>query len=240
MIVDAHTHITVKYLRFGWKELEQWLSDKENKCVIMPIIQPSDDSVAINAKFFNTIKDFSRKKQVFPFLWIHPHQLVEQHFRKFSFTGFKFHPSISQSLITENRRVLDMCVKYNKPILTHCGRNAKSRMDYVLEVNEEYYDMPFICAHMGGMATDLIIRALNVLEWTRHKDNIFLDTAGCYHPELIKKAVRVLGSDKVIFGTDRPFHSYKVSRFAIDCCNFNKEVKRKILFSNALKLFGEG
>lgn len=244
MIVDAHTHIISGFgsanvidIKFDWDTLEEWLSSQpESKCVIMPKIIQFCDSVALNADFLDILKRFPKKDRVFPFLWIHPSQLVEDHFKRFVFSGFKFHPSISQTTIDQNKEMLNLCEKYKKPILIHCGRSEKSRIDYVLEVNERYPDLKFICAHLGGMATDLIVRAYKKISQSKYLDNIYLDTSGCFHPELIEKAVQLLGNDKIIFGTDRPFHSYRMSLYAVNCCNFDRKTQRNILCDNILNV----
>jgi predicted TIM-barrel fold metal-dependent hydrolase len=165
-------------------------------------------------------------------MWIHPNQLKARHFKEFLFSGFKFHPSISQTTIDLNVKMLELCEKHRKPILIHCGRNEKSRIDYVLRTNENYPNLNFICAHMGGLATDLIIRALQKLHEASYLGNIFLETSGCFHPQLIRRAVDILGNEKIIFGTDRPFHDYKVSLFTIDSCDFDNQTKENILFRN--------
>ena len=244
MIVDGHTHIVSNFgnpsimnIKFDWDTLEQWLtSEPESKCVIIPKIVQFCDSVALNLDFFERAKRFPQKNRIFPFLWIHPNQLMEDHFKRFVFSGFKFHSSISQTTIAENEEMLRLCEKYKKPILIHCGRNEKSRIDYVLKVNEHHPDLKFICAHMGGLATDLIVRAYERISQSNYLDNIYLDTSGCFHPELIEKAVQLLGNDKIIFGTDRPFHSYKMSLYAVDCCSFDRKTKRNILSDTILNI----
>jgi predicted TIM-barrel fold metal-dependent hydrolase len=240
MIIDGHTHIisclgnpSIINMEFDWNNLGDWLlSEPESKCVVIPQIVQFCDSVQLNVDFFENLAKFPRKNRVFPFMWIHPSQLSEEHFKKFGFSGFKFHPSISQTRIDENKNVLDLCYKYKKPILVHCGRGEKSRIDYILKVNENYQELTFICAHMGGLATDLIVRAFEKLSKSKYLDNVFLDTSGCFHPQLISKAVEMLGDGKVIFATDRPFHSYELSLYAVECCNFNEETKKKILYEN--------
>jgi predicted TIM-barrel fold metal-dependent hydrolase len=244
MIIDGHTHIVSSFsdsnivdIKFDWNSLEQWFSSEpQSKCVIIPKIVQFCDSVNLNIDFVNTLNKFPKKDRVFPFLWIHPQQLMETHFQKFVFSGFKFHPSISQMTIDQNEELLNLCEKYEKPLLVHCGRNEKSRIDYVLKVNEHHPRLKFICAHLGGMASDLIVRAFEKLSQTRYLDNIYLDTSGCFHPELIEKAVQLLGRDKIVFGTDRPFHSYQMSLYAINCCRFDKETKENILRNNILNI----
>jgi len=244
MIIDGHAHIISSFsnsdimdIKFDWEDLERWLSSETNsKCVIIPRVTQFCDSVDLNVEFFDALNRFPKKDRVFPFLWVHPHQLGEDHFKKFVFSGFKFHPSISQMTIDQNEELLHLCEKYGKPILIHCGRDEKSRIDYVLKVNERYPNLKFICAHLGGMATDLVIRAYDKLSRSPYLENILLDTSGCFHPELIEKAVQLLGNDKIIFGTDRPFHSYKMSLYAVNCCDLDRETRRKILSGNILRV----
>ena len=244
VIVDGHTHIISSFsssnivdIKFDWNDLDFWLSSEpESRCVVMPAITQFCDSVALNVEFFKAFEAFSKKDRVFPFMWIHPNQLEASLFKEFTFSGFKFHPSISQVTVDLNEKMLELCEKYRKPILIHCGRNEKSRIDYVLKINEYYPHLNFICAHLGGLATDLIVRALQKMREANYLDNIFLDTAGCFYPELIRKAVDILGSNKIIFGTDRPFHNYRVSRYTIKCCNFDKETEENILFRNLLRI----
>lgn len=244
MIVDGHTHIipsldstALTAIKFDWSDLEQWLSSEPNsRCVIIPKIDQFSDSVSLNIEFFERVMTFRQRRRVFPFLWVHPQQLVEEHFSKFNFSGVKFHPSISQMTLTENEDMLNWCEKYEKPLLIHCGRDEKSRIDYVLKVNEDYPRLKFICAHMGGLATDLVVRAYERISHSRYLDNIYLDTSGCFYPKLIEKAVELLGNDKILFGTDRPFHSYEMSLYAVNSCGLGIEDKEKILSHNVLDL----
>ena len=248
MIIDVHTHISSSLsntnevnVKFDWNDLNFWLSSEpESRCVVIPTITQFCDSVLVNIKFFKALKAFSKKDRVLPFMWIHPNQLEAHHFKEFTFSGFKFHPSISQSTIDNNEKILELCETYRKPILIHCGRNEKSRIDYVLNINEHYPNLNFICAHLGGLATDLIIRAFQKIKDANYLDNIFLDTSGCFYPELVKKAVKILGSSKIIFGTDRPYHDYEVSLYTIRRCNFDKETEEDILFRNARAPLNKG
>jgi len=240
MIIDGHTHLVPHFsgqnvvdITFDWDNLDFWLSSEpESRCILMPNLTQSCDSVSLNKEFFRALSMFPKKDRVLPFLWIHPHQLEASHFKQFIFSGFKFHSSISQTTLDLNEKILELCDKHRKPILVHCGRNEKSRIDYVLKVNEHYPELDFICAHLGGLATDLIIRAFKKMQETNYLDNIFLDTSVCFYPVLIKKAVEVLGSDKIIFGTDRPFHDYEASLYTIRRCMFDAETEQNMLYRN--------
>ncbi len=244
MIIDGHTHLVPGFsgqnvvdIRFDWDSLDFWLSSEpESRCVLIPRLTQFCDSVSSNRGFFKALSTFPKKDRVLPFLWIHPHQLEASHFEEFTFYGFKFHPSISQVTVDLNEKMLELCDKHRKPILIHCGRNEKSRIDYVLKINEHYPDLNFICAHLGGLATDLIIRAFKKMQEASYLDNIFLNTAVCFYPKLIKKAVEIFGSDKIIFGSDRPFHDYEVSLYAIRSCKFDTETQQNIFSKNLQRI----
>jgi predicted TIM-barrel fold metal-dependent hydrolase len=240
LIIDGHTHLIHRFpdqnvvdIKFDWDSLDFWLSSEpESKCVLMPELTQFCDSVALNREFFRSLSVFPKKDRVFPFLWIHPHQLEHSSFKEFAFFGFKFHPSISGTTLDAIEETLELCDKYRKPVLIHCGRDEKSRIDYVLKVNERYDKISFICAHLGGLAVDLVIRALEKTRQADYLDNVFFDTSGCFNPALVKKAVEILGDDKIVFGSDRPFQDYQISLYTINSCKFGAKTRQNILFKN--------
>jgi len=244
LIIDGHVHLIPKgfyenhtKIFFDISDLDKWLTNIPNsRAVVMTTITQYCDSIKINKEFFSTIESFPKKKQIFPFLWIHPNQLIEEHFKIFPLSGFKFHPSISQQQIDTNEKMLELCEKYKKPILVHCGRNEKSRIDYILNINEYFPELSFICAHLGGLTTDLIIRSFEKIKNAKYKNNIYMDTSGCFSPNLIIKAIELLGDDRIIFGSDRPFQDYRVSLYVLKLCNFDKQVFDKILYTNILNI----
>ncbi|NQT93723.1 MAG: amidohydrolase family protein [Lentisphaerae bacterium] len=56
-------------------------------------------------------------------------------------------------------------------------------------------------------------------------------------PGLIEWAVREVGADKILFGTDSPSYFTPMQRARIDYADISKADKRKILSGNADKLF---
>lgn len=243
MIIDSHLHITPfgypqehNGLEFSWSDLETWLKSEKNlSAQVMTTLTQNQDSVKINDIFFDQINQLEYKHKLYPFYWTHSNELSDSIFKKHFFYGVKFHPSISQSTLDKNLDILDLCSKYDKPILIHCGRNEKSNIKYILNVNEQYDDVNFIVAHMGGLATDLIMSTLSVIK-NRYADNIWFDTSGCHLPKIITKSIQICGADKILFGTDRPFHDYNISKYVIDMCNISQDVKNMILHQNYQKL----
>jgi predicted TIM-barrel fold metal-dependent hydrolase len=55
-------------------------------------------------------------------------------------------------------------------------------------------------------------------------------------PGLIEWAVKEIGADKVLFGTDVPLYSTALQRRRIDAADLDPRVKRLILRNNAARL----
>ena len=72
------------------------------------------------------------------------------------------------------------------------------------------------------------------------KGNVYADTSSARSilPGLIEWAVREVGADRVLFGTDTPLYHTAMQRTRIEHADLSDEVKRQILRDNAVRLFG--
>lgn len=52
-----------------------------------------------------------------------------------------------------------------------------------------------------------ILRPMNLYKFHHFRDNLYFDTSGVHHPALLSKAVEVYGANRIVFGSDRPFHA---------------------------------
>jgi predicted TIM-barrel fold metal-dependent hydrolase len=57
-------------------------------------------------------------------------------------------------------------------------------------------------------------------------------------PGLIEWAVREVGAERVLFGTDTPLYSTAMQRARIDQAELDDQQKRKILWRNTFELLG--
>jgi len=78
----------------------------------------------------------------------------------------------------------------------------------IAEVAERFPGLPLIMGHMGCSeackSTGVVEEAIQV---ARASDNVFLETSRVILTSCIKKAVRVVGDTRIIFGSDTPFGS---------------------------------
>lgn len=241
-LMDAHVFIIPKgqYEHIGndRAEVEEMFADTDG-IVLMYGIKQHDDCFAINEEFFKIIKGM---EDIYPFVWLHPveKEKIEKFLIDKTIYGLKTHPSISQCKISDPKfdGLFEVAEKHNYPVLVHSGRAEISRFKHIVEAAGKYKN-PFITAHLGGMATELIMDTLTMIEKENIMEkypNIYFDTACIYNPKTIKLAVKTIGVDRLIFGSDEPFHDYKAQRANVLMCledmGYSESDIEKIMYSN--------
>lgn len=116
------------------------------------------------------------------------------------FRGLKLHPTAGKyrADCPEVHPLLDVCRDAQVPVLFHCAADEFSAPALLRQVAAEYPDVPIILAHMNmfGPAQDAIAVAEDFA-------NVYLDTSWV-RPERVVEAVRRVGADRVLWGTDAP------------------------------------
>lgn len=135
--------------------------------------------------------------------------------------ALKLHPVLSQVSLEDP--LVDEALKYwaqtGKPVTSHCGAG----MYYYPEINDQYCtpefgdlrylaecarrhpEINFVAAHCGGTAKGNIERLAGLCEGL---DNVYVDTTFRSHED-IELMIELFGRERVVFGTDYPFGSYK-------------------------------
>lgn len=120
--------------------------------------------------------------------------------------GFKVNPGL-QLFYPNDHGFLKVCErisKYKLPILIHTGPESAGRLKFDLpifidDIAMEYPELKIILAHIGvrGFTSD---QAIMIAE---KNANVYVETSWA-DESLIKRAIRCLGADKIIFGSDFP------------------------------------
>ncbi|MBC8276018.1 MAG: amidohydrolase [Chloroflexi bacterium] len=96
-------------------------------------------------------------------------------------------------------------------------------------------DLKLVCAHWGG---GLPFYAL-MPEVDRALSNVYFDTAATpflYKPQIFKQVADIIGSDRILFGSDYPLLSPRRIIDQIESTGLSQKDKAKILGGNAQKL----
>jgi predicted TIM-barrel fold metal-dependent hydrolase len=139
--------------------------------------------------------------------------------------------------------VVDTMLKHDLIFLTHSSEpvgheySGKGSItpDVLYSFITAFPKLKIVCAHWGG---GLPFYAL-MPEVARALANVFFDTAATvllYKPEIFEQVSRIIGSDKILFGTDYPLMHQNRVLAQIRSSGLSEKDKNKILGANAQKL----
>jgi len=246
-VADAHLHICEEDWRFGidlvftWTDLQNLFTEGAIvNAVVLPMMSNTDNSMDVNREFFKKLQSQEHRDKIWAYYWPHPHEVDFEFAAGANVSGVKYHPSISQVRIDNAPDVIRAARNNGLPLLVHCGRNQMSRIQYVLTAHRMEPDVVFIGAHLGGLANELILAALDRIDNMPRRDNLYLDTSGCMNPKIMRRAVEVMGEDRILWGTDLPFFDHRVSRFVLEQTGLDSKAMRKVLYDNVARMHNGG
>jgi predicted TIM-barrel fold metal-dependent hydrolase len=166
---------------------------------------------------------------------------VEEMLAEQQCVGIKIHPEEHVYPITEHGDALfELAAKHGSIVLAHSGDPYSWPRDFV-PFADAYPEVRLILAHLGnggGAAGDPTLQ-VRAIQDCKH-GNMFVDTSSARSimPGLVEWAVREIGSERILFGTDTPLYSTAMQRARIDSADVSNEDKQRILCENAELLFG--
>lgn len=196
-----------------------------------------------NKKIINLAK---KNKSVHGLFWIQKKRINEdlkvlrEELGK-SLMGVKFHGAFENSPITSKhyKPILEELHEQQSTLLIHCGRfkdgSLKSNTSYLhgLKVAKKFPNIKIILAHMGGNDTSIVKKAVHD---AKDMNNVYFDTSGISTPYRVEYAIDVIGSKRIIFGTDYPWCSFRGNFYNIEDSLLNKKEKENILYKNFFTL----
>lgn len=135
--------------------------------------------------------------------------------------------------ITTNNLIL--LIHASEPVGHKYTGKGKVTPDVIYTFIENFPDLKLVCAHWGG---GLPFYAL-MPEVNKAFTNVYFDTAATpflYRPDIFFHVTRILGNDKVLFGSDYPLLSQRRVLTEIENVDLSDEDKTKILSENAISL----
>jgi predicted TIM-barrel fold metal-dependent hydrolase len=153
--------------------------------------------------------------------------------------GIKIHPEEHVYPIAGHGRALfEFAAARRAVVLAHSSEQNSLAEDYVKFAND-YPEMRLILAHIGcGWDGDLT-HQVRAIQQSRH-GNVYADTSSARSitPGLIEWAVREVGAERVLYGTDTPLYFAPMQRARIDHADLDDRQRRLILRDNAVRLLG--
>jgi predicted TIM-barrel fold metal-dependent hydrolase len=139
--------------------------------------------------------------------------------------------------------IIEMLMEHDLIFLTHAsepvGHQYSGKGTITPEVIYPFVascpDLKLVCAHWGG---GLPFYAL-MPEVEKMLSNVYFDTAATpflYQPQIFEQAASIIGSDRILFGSDYPLLSPKRIIDQIESTKLSQKDKAKILGGNARRL----
>jgi len=256
--IDAHAHYGL-YTRTGHKMHETFMTGDANEVVrrarnsriVQTIVSPllgllprGEASAEVgNNEAWDIV---SRTEGLLQYVIVNPlekrtYDQAREMLGQRKCVGIKIHPEEHRYPIKEHgRAIFEFASKLDEPpvIMTHSGEQLSMPQDFIPFTND-FPQVKLLLAHIGcGWDGDPThqIRAIQMSK----RGNVYADTSSAQSitPGLIEWAVKEVGVDRVLFGTDTPLYSVPMQRARIDGADLSDHDKRQILRENALRLFG--
>ena len=154
--------------------------------------------------------------------------------------GIKLHPEEHvYPIIEHGGRLFEFAAQHNAVVLVHSGDPYSWPVDYVPFANK-HSNVRLILAHLGnggGAAGDPALQ-VRAIQDSVH-GNVYTDTSSARSimPNLVEWAVREIGAEKILYGTDTPLYHTAMQRIRIDQADLTDADKKKILRENAIGLW---
>jgi len=133
--------------------------------------------------------------------------------------------------------IVERAIDLDIPILQHTWRKTggndtdESEPRQMAELARRYPQAKLIMAHGGG-AWEYGVKAVRTCR------NVVVDTSGANPTQgFLEMALRDLGPERIVFGTDAPLRSFASQLAKVDAVKMPAQVRRMILQDNAVRLF---
>ncbi len=247
-LIDAHTHLA-PYYRSGWHQkpgmadIEEMLRIYDRLgvdcCVTAPHMLCDSMTVWANEFAEQAIREYPGR--IYGYISIAPFEgmeAVRENLRRFGgnpgFVGLKFLGGYNGDLTEpEYRYAADFANEAGCPILCHSWEDTP-RLAVLKELAQTHPRLHILCAHQGGGNKRMTDRAAEIV---REMPNFHLEICGSLWNEYgVEDLVRLVGSDRVIFGTDAINLDARFDFGRVVFAPLEDEDMRKILSGNYLRL----
>lgn len=207
--------------------------------IVLPIDYP-----AITTNTTHLLNNLGNNKRLISFMSIHPLQRNKEklilRFKKRGARGIKLHPTFQLFRPTNKfaLEIYELAAKHNLPILFHTGFSPLMpkffrrfvAFEEFAEIIIKYPRTTFI---LGHSAISEFEKAANL---GKKHDNVYLELSG-QPPSAIKKIIKTMGDDRLLYGTDWPFYPMAIELAKILLATEdNKKTRNNILSKNASNL----
>ena len=152
------------------------------------------------------------------------------------FRGVKLHPLLDGYHPDDPmvHPIIELLIERGLPALIHCGHPIFTLPWSIEELIRRYPQARIILGHMGHGNIVYINAAIDV---AARNPNVYLETSGMPMHSKIREAVERAGADKVLYGSDTPFHHPTVELAKVRVSGLSSDQASGVLGENGRRLF---
>lgn len=172
------------------------------KSVLVPFVFRELDPLWENLMVIDYAKSHPGKYFPYALLDDGDPEFLEQHCGEI--VGLKQHIVLHATELTPERK--EICARmqeYGLIFLLHT--HSDKRIGYVTEIVKNFPRLKVQIAHMGRDKFGSVPFILQALEAMAPFENVFFDTSTVRVPEVVTKAVEMIGPERILYGSDFPF-----------------------------------
>ncbi len=129
--------------------------------------------------------------------------------------------------------IMEEAQKRQLPVFIHSGHPPYSLPWSIALLAERFPAVKMVMIHMGHGHGVYIDAALKM---ARRYPNLYLEMSGMPMGVKIRQAYEEVGPDRILFGTDSPFHHPSVEIQKVLTCGLNETAMEQVFYHNVKKL----
>lgn len=238
--IDAHAHIG----NFGG-----WAGVESTPEILIGLMDEYEVEKAVLCARDHTendrVADACEKypERFLPLVYINPMEGADECRRKIEyyvdgkgFRGIKLNP-LRHAFVADDTvvdPVMEEAEKRRIPVFIHSGHPPYSLPWSIALLAERFSQVKVVMIHMGHGHGVYIDAALKM---AKRYPNIYLEMSGMPMGVKIRQAYEEVGKNRIMFGTDFPFHHPSVEIQKVLTCGLSEEAQKQIFYDNVLGLF---
>lgn len=161
---------------------------------------------------------------------------LEKCLTEYHFIGLKLHPWLQGFYANADflDPILDICRSYDVPVEFHTGTPPYTQVFQVACQAKRHPGVRFIFCHMG-----LNYQWRDCIDVGKQYNNTYFETCGISYAFAIKRIIRELGADRIMFGTDNPFLFPRTELLKIEDLSLSGKELDYIYYKTAMAVFNQ-
>ncbi len=161
---------------------------------------------------------------------------AKRYIGKEGFKSIKLHPLLHAFVANEDVMfpIAEAAREMHVPLFIHSGHPPFSLPWSIAQLAELFPDVKMVMIHMGH-GHGVYIQA--AIDMAKKYPNLYLETSGMPMHTKIKEAYESVGHDRIMFGTDIPFHHPSVEIRRSFVSGLNEAQLEDLFYNNIVKLF---